>query len=88
MQVPRPGTKAGSIPDVFLLVRWAWRMAEIFDPEALEPGVRYDDHQLFWQRNLCADGVKYVQGVSSLLCCPCKLVMVMPHETMTCVLSA
>ena len=49
-------------PDIYLSVRWAWRMSDCFDPDQLEPDVKYDPQQLFWQRNECADGISYVQG--------------------------
>ena len=63
VQEPEPGNEADTAPDVSLSVRWGWGMADIFAPEALEADVCYDDHQIFWQRNVCADGIAYVQGV-------------------------
>lgn len=63
VQEPQRGDEADTTPDVSLLVMWGWGMAQIFAPGALEPDVRYDDRQIFWQRNVCADGVSYVQGV-------------------------
>ena len=62
MQEPEQAARADVSSDIYLSVRWAWRMSDCFDPEQLEPGVKYDPQQLFWQRNECADGVSYVQG--------------------------
>ena len=86
MQEPEQAARADASSDIYLSVRWAWRMSDCFDPEQLEPGVKYDPQQLFWQRNECADGVSYVQGdlrtplpsaVSLLQCTPLTVFILM-----------